>query len=268
MVEWDEKYRDLNNQKKIAGLLWGFGWALTLMGILFSFAFWQSFSVPESQQSFDWQSLIIAVVLLLIGIPLWNKARIMSLKRKEENFLVFWKAYKMLEKFHVRKTNEDMKNAIKSVKNIRNLFSGWFRDAAPKSISSMTDPIHNNLQEKIIPLIKEKNYPVISSMATGFMNVALQFEHNEIDEEFLKQFKNRLDDFPEPTTKEKTELKKTYRVQYYPIFMIVGIGLATSVILYIVLTSYLAMERGPALIGSILIGVGLTAVIIQGLKKK
>lgn len=268
MTEWDEKYRDLNNQKKIAGLLWGIGSLLTLGGVLFSFVLWKSFSDPESQQSFDWQSLIIAVVLLPIGILLWNKGRVMSLKRKEENFLVFWKAYKMLEKFHDRKTNEDMKNAIKSVKNIRNLFSGWFRDAAPKSISSMTDPIHNNLREKIIPLIKEKDYPVISSIATGFMNVALQFEHNEIDEEFLKQFKNRLDGFPEPTTKEKIELKKTHRVQDYPIFRVVWIGLVTSIILYIILTSYLAMERGPALIGSILVGVGLTAMIIQGLKKK
>ena len=268
MSEWDDKYKDLNNQQLKSNLLFGSGSVLSLGGAIFLLVFFADFKEFIIPEEIDWQALFISAVLFLVGIPMLKKGNALKIQTKEKNFLIFWKAYKMLEKFHERRTDEDMKNAKKSINRIESMFSGWFSESAPKSISGITAPITDNLSGKIIPLIKEKNYQQISSLATGFMNIALQLYNKEIDEDFLKQFKERLESFPEPTTKGTHEIIKESKWQKYPILKVFWIGIIAGVILYLTLTSYMGMEPGQALLGSFIGGVGLTAMIIQGIKKK
>lgn len=267
MSEWDEKYRDLENQKRKSNTLNYIGGIISIVGIIAFFYFLNGFDVSTRPVEIRWEALIITLILLPPGLYILKRGKAKKLKTTEQNFLIFWKAYKMLEKFREREEEEDMNNAKDSIKEIKNLFSVWFTERAPKSISSLTNPIVDNLNEKVVPLIEEKNYQEISSIATGFMNVALQLYNKEIDQDFLNQFEKRLEGFHKPKTKEKPAIKKESLLQRYPLLKISWVAIVTGTILYFVLT-YLEMESGPAFAGAFVGGIALTALVAQGMKKK
>lgn len=269
MSEWDERYRDLDNQRKKSSAFNYIGGLASLAGIISFFYFLNGINVEASQVVIRWEALITTFIILPIGVYIWKKGAKLKLKTNENNFLVFWKAYKLLEKFDERKENEDMKNAITSINNIKKLFSDWFTDDAPKSIATLTDPIIDSLNKKIIPLIKEENYSEISSLSNGCMNEALVlYNKNEIDQEFLRRFQERLDGYPKPAKKEKIKIKKPSKWQEYPILKVFWIGIIGGAILFFILTTYMNMESGPALIGSFIGGIALITVIMQGVKRK
>ena len=268
MSEWDEKYRDLDDQNRKSTVFNYVGGIISISGIFPLFYFLNGISESVVPKEFRWESLIIAFIILPIGIYIWKKAGKLKLETNENNFLIFWKTYKMLEKFSERKKDVDMNNAITSVNKIKDIFSDWFTDVTPKSISTLTDPIVDNLNNKIIPLVEEKNFPEISSLSTGCMNEALNLYKKEIDQDFLKRFQERLDGFPEPAKKEVIEIKKPSRWQEYPILKVFWIGIVAGIILFFSLTTYMEMDSGQALIGSFMGGIGLTAMILQGVKKK
>jgi len=267
MPNYDDKYRDLNHQKTKNDLFTLLATILTILGFAFLAQTYGVYEDTGTLAESDYNLLAIGIVLFGIGIVFWKRASAIRLKRTERNFLIFCKAYKMLERFAERKTSEDMKNARNSIHDIALLFSGWYTDKAPRSISEIHKSIPNDLRRKAISIIKEKNYPAISSLANEFMNVATQLYDNEIDQNFIESFKKRIQSLPEPTTSEKLEIQKESIWQKFPILRVFWVGIVTGIILYFTLTT-MGMEPSSALASSFVGGIALTAMIIQGIKKK
>lgn len=227
-------YNDLSDFNKKSNIYSASGLAVFLIAIVSLYYLQDFFKTGKDFSNDDIIALGIFIICIPVGIIIARKYYGVQLNKRELMFFRFYKAAKMLQIFLGRKTNEDKNNARKATMDINYMIYKWYTTDAPDSISTVPRSIASNINQKVIPLIRQGNTEKLSEFLRHIQSQTDIIFQREPTLEDWKAFNEKLDSFAvleeQTVEKERGQKRKQRFKDAGWIALFLGIGVVAGFI--------------------------------------